>query len=95
VTTATVPMAAVAAVVGDSCDNSNDGSGVDGGGADGGCGDGECNSGNSGNGNGDGSGKATDDGGATKTTVATAMAVWGGGIYNNQLKRGQLKEQWQ
>ncbi len=68
--TAAVPTAAVAAVVGDNCDNSNYGSGVDGGGDGGGCGDGECDGGISGNGNSDGSGKVT------KTTVATAMAVW-------------------
>ncbi len=58
-TTATVPTTAVAAVVGDNCDNCNEGSGVDGGGDDGGCGDGECNGGSSGNGDSNGSGKAT------------------------------------
>ncbi len=64
-----MPTAAVAAVVGDNCDNGDDGSGVDGGGHDGGCGDGECDGGSGGNGNSDGGGKAT------KTTAATAMAV--------------------
>ncbi len=39
--TATVPTAAVAAVVGDNCNNGDNGSGVDGGGDDGGCGDSE------------------------------------------------------
>jgi hypothetical protein len=71
VTTAAVPTAAVAAVVGDSCDNGDDGSGVDGGGEDGSCGDGECDGGSGGDGDSDGSGKAT------KTTAATAMAVRG------------------
>jgi hypothetical protein len=65
-----VPTAAVAAVVGDNCDNGDDGSGVDGGGDDGGCGDGECDGGSGGDGDSDGSGKAM------KTPVATAMAVW-------------------
>ncbi len=59
VTTATVPMAAVAAVVGDNCDNGDKGSGVDGGGDDGGCGDGECDGGSIGNGNSSGSGMGT------------------------------------
>jgi hypothetical protein len=76
VTTAAVSMAAVAAVVGDNCNNGGDGSGVDGGGDDGGCGDGECNGGNSGNGNSNGSGEAT------KTTVATAMTVGGNTTIN-------------
>jgi hypothetical protein len=76
--TAAVLTAAVVAVVGDNCNNGDNGSGLDGGGDDGGCGDGKCDSGSSGNGNSDGSSEAT------KTTVATAMA------YNNQLKgRGQ------
>ncbi len=69
--TAAVPMAVVGAVVGNNCDNGNNGSGVDGGGDDGGCSDGKCNGGSSGNGDSDGSGKAT------KTTAATAMAVGG------------------
>ncbi len=64
-------MAAVAAVVGDNCNNGNDGSGVDGGGDDSSCSDGECDGGSSGKGNSDGSSEAT------KTTVATAMAVGG------------------
>ncbi len=67
-TTASVPTAAVAAVVGDNCDNGDNCSGVDGGSDDGGCGDGECDGGSSGNGNSNGSCKAT------KTTVTTAMA---------------------
>jgi hypothetical protein len=71
-----VPMAAVAAVVGDNCNNGNDGSGVDGGGDDGGCGDGECNGGNCGNGDSDGSSKAT------KTMTATAMVVGGNKTIN-------------
>ncbi len=75
-TTATVPTAAVVAVVGNNCNNGNDGSGVDGGGDDGGCSDGECNGGSSGNGNSNGSGKAM------KTTVATAMAVGGNTTIN-------------
>jgi hypothetical protein len=69
VTTAAVPMTAVAAVVGDNCDNGDDGSGVDGGGEDGGCGDGECNGGSGGNGDSNNSGKAM------KTMAGTAMAV--------------------
>jgi hypothetical protein len=67
--TAAVLTAAVAAVVGDNCDNGNNGSGVDGGGDNGSCGDGECDGGSGGNGDSDGSGKVT------KTTAATAMAV--------------------
>ncbi len=59
VTTATVPTAALMAVVGDNCDNGEDGSGVDGGGDDSGCGDSECDGGSSGNGDSDGSGEAT------------------------------------
>ncbi len=58
-TTVAVPTAAVAAVVGDNCDNGDEGSGVDGGSDDGGCGDGEYYGGSSGDGNSDGSGKAT------------------------------------
>ncbi len=76
-TTAAVPTAAEAAVVGDNCDNGDDGRGVDGGGDDGSCGDGECDGGSSGDGDSDGSGEAT------KTTAATVMAV---GRNNNQLK---------
>ncbi len=75
-TTAAVPTAAVAAVVGDNCDNGDDGSGVDGGGDDGGCGDGECGGGSSGDGDSDGSGEAT------KTTAATAMVVGGNTTIN-------------
>ncbi len=75
-TTAAVPTAAVAAVVGDNYDNGDDGSGVDGGGDDGGGGDGECDGGSSGDGDSDGSGKAT------KTTVAAAMAVGGNPTIN-------------
>ena len=71
-----MPTAAVAAVVGDNCDNGDDGSGVYGGGDDGGSGDSECDGGSSGNGDSDGSGKAT------KTTVATAMAVGGNTTIN-------------
>jgi hypothetical protein len=78
VTTVAVPTAAVAAVVGDNCNNGNDSSGIDGSSDDGGCGDGECDCRSGGNGNSDGSGKAM------KTMVATAMTV--GGKYNNQLK---------
>ncbi len=93
-TTAAVPMAAVEAVVGDNCNNGKDGSGVDGGGDDSGCGDGECNGGSSGDGHSKGSGKAKETKAVQqKSTAATAMA--GGGKYNNKLKRGQLKEQWQ
>jgi hypothetical protein len=69
VTKAAVPMTAEVAVVGNSCNNGDNGSGVDGGGDDGGCGDGECNGGSGSNGNSNGSGKAT------KTTAATPMAV--------------------
>jgi hypothetical protein len=76
VKTTAVLMAAVVAVMGDNCDNGNDGSGVDGGGNDGGCGDGKCDGGSSGDGNSDGSGKAM------KTTVATAMAVGGNTTIN-------------
>ncbi len=57
-TTAAVPMAAVAAVVGDNCNNGNDGSGVDGGDNNGSCSDGECNGNSSGNGDSDGSSEA-------------------------------------
>jgi hypothetical protein len=63
-------MAAVVAVVGNNCDNSNDGSGVDGGGDDSGCGDSECNGNSSGNGDSDGSGKAT------WTTAARQRQWW-------------------
>jgi hypothetical protein len=69
-------MAAVAAVVGDNCDNGNNGSGVDGGGDDGSCGEGECDSGSSGDGDSDGSGEAT------KTMMETAMAVGGNTTIN-------------
>ncbi len=68
-TTATVPMAAVAAVVGNNCDNGDDGSGVDSGGDDSGYSDGECDKGSGGDGNSNGSGEAM------KTTAVTAMAV--------------------
>ncbi len=68
-TTVAVPMAAVVAVVGDNCDNGDDGNGVDGGGDEGGCGDGECNGGSGGDGNSNGSGEAM------KTMAATAVAV--------------------
>jgi hypothetical protein len=71
VTTVAVLTAAVAAVVGDNCNNGNNGSGVDGSGDDGGCGDGKCDGGSSGDGDSNGSGKAT------KTMVANAMAVGG------------------
>ncbi len=74
--TATVPTAAMVAVVGNNCDNGDDGSGVDGGGNDGSCNDGECNGGSSGDGNSNGSGEVT------KTMVATAMAVWGNTTIN-------------
>jgi hypothetical protein len=76
VTTAVGPMAAVVAVVGNNCDNGDDGSGVDGGSDDGICGDGKCNGSSSGDGNSDGSGEVT------KTTAATAMAVGGNTIIN-------------
>ncbi len=75
-TTAAVPTTAVAAVVGDNCNNGNGGSGVDGGGDDGGCGDSECDGGSGGKGDSDGSGKAT------KTTVVTAMVVGGNTTIN-------------
>ncbi len=75
-TTAAVPMAAVAAVVGDNCNNGNNGSGVDCSGDDGGCGDGKCNGGSSSDVNSNSSGKAT------KTTAATAMAVGGNTTIN-------------
>ena len=75
-TTATVPMAAVVAVVGDNCNNGDDGSGVDGGSDDGGCGDGECDGGSGGNGDSNGSGEPM------KTTAATAMAVGGNTTIN-------------
>ncbi len=75
-TTAAVPAAAVVAVVGDSCNNGDDGSGIDGGGKDGSCGDGECDGGSGGNGNSDGSGKATE------TMAATAMTVRGNSTIN-------------
>ncbi len=71
VTTAAVPMVAVAAVVGNNCNNGDNGIGVDSGGDDGSCGDGECDSGSSGDGDSDGSGVAM------KTMVATVMAVGG------------------
>ncbi len=70
-TTAAVPTAAVAAVVGDNCNNGDNGSGVDGSGDDSSYGDGECDGSSSGDGNSNGSSKAT------KTTVATAMVVGG------------------
>jgi hypothetical protein len=89
VTTAAVPTAAVAAVVGDSCDNGDDGSGVDGGGegdscdngddgsgVDGGGEDGSCGGGECDGGSG-GDGDSDGSGEATKTTAATAMAVRG------------------
>jgi hypothetical protein len=66
----------VVAVVGDNCDNGNDGSGVDGGGDGGSCSDGKCNGGSSGDGNSDGSGEAT------KTMAATAMALGGNTTIN-------------
>ncbi len=69
VTVAAVLMAALAAVVGDNCNKDNNGSGVDGDGNDGGYGDGECDGGSSGDGDSNPSVKAT------KTMVATAMAV--------------------
>jgi hypothetical protein len=56
----------------------NDGSGVDGSGDDGGCGDSKCDSGSSGDGNSDGSGEAT------KTMVATVMAVGGNTTINKK-----------
>ncbi len=71
-----MPMVAVAAVMGDNCDNGDEGSGVDGGGDDGGCDDGECDGGSSGDGNSNGSSKAT------KTTAATAMEVGGNTTIN-------------
>ena len=71
-TTSAVLMAAVAAVVGDNCYNGDDGSCVYGGGDDGGCVDGDS----SGDGDSDGSGEAT------KTTVATSMAVGGNTTIN-------------
>ncbi len=76
VTAAAVPTSAVATVVGDNCDNANDGSGVDGGGDDGGCGDGKCDDGSCGDGDSDGSGEGT------KTTAETAMAVGGNTTIN-------------
>ncbi len=54
----------------------NDGSDVDGSGDDGSCSDGKCDGGSSGDGNSNGSGEAT------KTTVATAMAVGGNTTIN-------------
>ncbi len=54
-----VPTATVVAVVGDNCDNGDEGSGIDGSSDDGGSSDGECDGGSSGDGNSDGSGKAT------------------------------------
>ncbi len=54
----------------------NNGSGIDGGGDDGSCSDGECNGSSSGNGDDNGFGEAT------KTTVATAMAVGGNTTIN-------------
>ncbi len=74
--TGAVLTAAVAAVVGNNCNNGNDGSGIDGGGDDGGCGGSKCDGGSSSNGNSDGSGEAT------KTTVASAMAVGGNTTIN-------------
>ncbi len=68
-TIAAVSTAAVAAVVGNNCNNGNNGSGVDGSGDDGGCRDGECNGGSGGDVDSNGSGEAK------KTTAATAMAV--------------------
>jgi hypothetical protein len=76
VTTVAVLTAAVAAVLGDDCDNSNDGSGLDGGSNDGDCGDGECDGGSS------GYGVRDDSGEAMKTTAATAMAVGGNTTIN-------------
>jgi hypothetical protein len=67
------PTAAVAAVVGDNC---NDGSGVDGGGDDCSCGDSKCNGSSSGNGDSHGSSEAT------MTTAVTAMAVEGNTTIN-------------
>ncbi len=58
-TTATVPTAAVAAVVGNSCDDGDNGSGIDGSGDDDGCSDGKCDGSSSGDGDSDGSGEAT------------------------------------
>ncbi len=74
VTTAAVWMAAVVAVVGNNCDNGDDGSGVDGSGDDGGCGDGKCNGGSSSNGN-----RNCE---VTMTTVVKAMAVGGNTTIN-------------
>jgi hypothetical protein len=76
VTTAAVPTAAVAAVVGNNCDNGNKGSGIDGSSDDGGCGDGERDGSSSGDGDSNGSGKAT------KTTGVTVMAVGGNTTIN-------------
>ncbi len=76
VTTAAVPMAAVVAVKGNNCNNGDNGSGVDGSGDDGRCSDGECDGGSSDDGNSNGSGKAT------KTVVATALAVGGNTTIN-------------
>jgi hypothetical protein len=76
VTTGAVPIAAVAAVLGNNYDNGDNGSDIDGGGDDGGCGEGECDGGSSSDGNSDDSGKAS------KTTVATAMAVGGNTTIN-------------
>ncbi len=75
-TTAAVPTAALAAVVGDNCNNGDKGSGIDGGGDDGSCGEGECDGGSSGDGNSDGSSEVT------KTMVVTAMAVGGNTTIN-------------
>jgi hypothetical protein len=76
VTTAAVPRAAVATVVGGNWDNGNNGSGVDGSGDDGSCSDGECDGVSSGDGNSDGTGEPT------KTTAVTAMAVGGNTTIN-------------
>jgi hypothetical protein len=57
-------------------DNGDNGSSIDGGGDDCSCGDGEYDDSSSGDGNSHGSGEAT------KTTVATAMAVGGNTTIN-------------
>jgi hypothetical protein len=57
-------------------------SGVDGGSDDGGCGDGECKGSSTGNGNSGQRQGNIDNGGATKTTAATAMVVGGNTTIN-------------
>jgi hypothetical protein len=83
-TTAAVPTAAVAAVVGKNCDNGNDGSGVDGGDDDGSYGDSKCKEAQYWRWRQQWQWQGNEDNGGDSNG--------GGGKYNNQLKRGRQKQ---